>query len=172
MDERRRLGVEMVLDGHCAACETRYADAGAYVLVLLWPRASEGSSASSPPGAIASVASGRSGCWRVDPDHQRAGVGAILTELATDWLRDAGMTLATVKTGGDPGHARARRVYEKAGDVPFVWSFAVDSPMHRKASPPGGFGVPVGRGLATQARRRLPRLGVIGSSLKRRCQSC
>ena len=27
-----------------------------------------------------------------------------------------------------------------ATDVPFVWFLAVDSPMHRKASPPGGFG--------------------------------
>jgi hypothetical protein len=27
-----------------------------------------------------------------------------------------------------------------ATNVPFVWSFAVDSPMHRKVSPPGGFG--------------------------------
>jgi hypothetical protein len=34
MDQRRRLGVEMVLDGHPCPCETRYAEAGAYVLVL------------------------------------------------------------------------------------------------------------------------------------------
>ena len=37
-----------------------------------------------------------------------------LTEVATGWLRDAGMTMAMVETGGDPGHAPARRVYEKA----------------------------------------------------------
>jgi GNAT superfamily N-acetyltransferase len=55
----------------------------------------------------------------VDPDHQRAGVGAVLTEFATDWLRDAGMTVAMVETGGDPGHGPARRVYEKAGYTGF-----------------------------------------------------
>jgi hypothetical protein len=34
MDERRLLDVDLVLDGRAAASETRYADAGAYVLVL------------------------------------------------------------------------------------------------------------------------------------------
>jgi GNAT superfamily N-acetyltransferase len=50
----------------------------------------------------------------VDPDEQRRGIGTALTEVATGWLRDAGMTVAMVETGGDPGHAPARRVYEKA----------------------------------------------------------
>jgi len=35
--------------------------------------------------------------------------------FALDRLKDAGMTVAMVETGGDPGHAPARRVYEKAG---------------------------------------------------------
>jgi len=34
MDERRRLGVEIVLGGCRAANATRYVEAGAYVLVL------------------------------------------------------------------------------------------------------------------------------------------
>jgi len=34
MDERRRLGVELVLDGRRVASETRYGEVGAYVLVL------------------------------------------------------------------------------------------------------------------------------------------
>jgi GNAT superfamily N-acetyltransferase len=51
----------------------------------------------------------------VDPDCQHGGTGAALTELATDWLRGAGMRVAMVETGGDAGHAPARRVYEKAG---------------------------------------------------------
>ena len=51
----------------------------------------------------------------VDPDEQGRGIGTALTEVATGWLRDAGMTVAMVETGGDPGHAPARRVYEKAG---------------------------------------------------------
>jgi GNAT superfamily N-acetyltransferase len=49
----------------------------------------------------------------VDPDDQRGGIGTALTEFATGWLRDAGMTVAMVETGGDSGHAPARRVYEK-----------------------------------------------------------
>ncbi len=53
----------------------------------------------------------------VDPDHQGGGVGTALTEFALDRLKDAGMTVAMVETGGDPGHAAARRTYEKAGYV-------------------------------------------------------
>ena len=34
MDERRRLGVELVVDGRRVASETRYGEVGAYVLVL------------------------------------------------------------------------------------------------------------------------------------------
>jgi GNAT superfamily N-acetyltransferase len=51
----------------------------------------------------------------VDPDAQDRGVGTALTEFATDWLRGSGMRVAMVETGGDAGHAPARRVYEKAG---------------------------------------------------------
>jgi ribosomal protein S18 acetylase RimI-like enzyme len=53
----------------------------------------------------------------VDPDHQGGGIGTALTEFALDRLRDAGMRVAMVETGGDPGHAAARRTYEKAGYV-------------------------------------------------------
>lgn len=51
----------------------------------------------------------------VDPDHQGHGVGTSLTEFALARIEDAGMTVAIVETGGDPGHAPARRTYEKAG---------------------------------------------------------
>ena len=51
----------------------------------------------------------------VDPAHQHRGTGAALTEAATDWLRTSGMRVAMVETGGDPGHAPARRVYQQAG---------------------------------------------------------
>jgi ribosomal protein S18 acetylase RimI-like enzyme len=51
----------------------------------------------------------------VDPDHQGRGIGTALTGFTLDRLKDAGMTVAMVETGGDPGHAPARRVYEKAG---------------------------------------------------------
>ena len=53
----------------------------------------------------------------VDPDYQGSGIGTALTEFALDRLKDAGMTVAMVETGGDPGHAAARRTYEKAGYV-------------------------------------------------------
>jgi ribosomal protein S18 acetylase RimI-like enzyme len=51
----------------------------------------------------------------VDPDHQGDGIGTALTEFALDRIKDAGMAVAMVETGGDPGHAAARRTYEKAG---------------------------------------------------------
>jgi GNAT superfamily N-acetyltransferase len=51
----------------------------------------------------------------VDPGWQGRGAGGALTEFATEWLREQGMRVAMVETGGDPGHAAARRVYERAG---------------------------------------------------------
>jgi GNAT superfamily N-acetyltransferase len=51
----------------------------------------------------------------VDPEGQGRRVGTALTEFATAWLRDSGMRVVMVDTGGDEGHAPARRVYEKAG---------------------------------------------------------
>jgi len=54
----------------------------------------------------------------VDPDHQGSGIGTALTTFALDRLTDAGMEVAMVETGGDPGHAAASRTYEKAGYVP------------------------------------------------------
>jgi ribosomal protein S18 acetylase RimI-like enzyme len=53
----------------------------------------------------------------VDTDYQRRGIGSALTSFALDWMRDNGMTVAMVDTGGDPGHAPARRTYEQAGFV-------------------------------------------------------
>ena len=53
----------------------------------------------------------------VDPDRQGKGIGTALTEFALDRLKDAGMAVAMVETGGDPGHAAARRTYERAGYV-------------------------------------------------------
>lgn len=54
----------------------------------------------------------------VDPAHQRRGIGIALTTHATDWIRGQGMTVALIGTGGDPGHAPARRLYERAGYTP------------------------------------------------------
>ena len=51
----------------------------------------------------------------VDPAAQRRGIGSSLTEHATAWLREQGMRVAVLGTGGDPGHEPARRVYERLG---------------------------------------------------------
>jgi GNAT superfamily N-acetyltransferase len=51
----------------------------------------------------------------VDPNYQRIGVGTALTTFALGWIKDAGMSVAMVETGADPGHAPARHTYEKAG---------------------------------------------------------
>ncbi|MEG4205627.1 GNAT family N-acetyltransferase [Microcoleus sp. Pol7_A1] len=51
----------------------------------------------------------------VDPDFQGRGIGTALTEFALLWMKNAGMSVAMVETGGDPGHERARRTYEKVG---------------------------------------------------------
>ena len=51
----------------------------------------------------------------VDPDYQRRGISAQLTEFATDHMRSRGMNIAVVETGGDPGHEPARAAYEAAG---------------------------------------------------------
>lgn len=51
----------------------------------------------------------------VDPAFQGRGIAVALTEFSLAWMKDAGMTTAMVQTGGDPGHAPARRTYEKTG---------------------------------------------------------
>jgi ribosomal protein S18 acetylase RimI-like enzyme len=51
----------------------------------------------------------------VDPGRPGRGHGTALTEFALERLKEAGMGVAMVETGGDPGHAPARRAYEKAG---------------------------------------------------------
>lgn len=51
----------------------------------------------------------------VDPARQRTGIGTLLTQVAFASLREAGMQVAMVETGGDPGHEPARRTYQRAG---------------------------------------------------------
>jgi GNAT superfamily N-acetyltransferase len=51
----------------------------------------------------------------VDPDFQRRGIASRLTEHALDHMRQCGMDIAAVGTGGDPGHAPARAAYEALG---------------------------------------------------------
>ena len=54
----------------------------------------------------------------VDPQAQGHGIGTVLNQKALDRLREAGMAYAIVATANDPGHAAARRSYEKAGFRP------------------------------------------------------
>lgn len=51
----------------------------------------------------------------VDPDFQRRGIARRLIEKSIDHMRSCGMDIAAVGTGGDPGHAPARAVYEAQG---------------------------------------------------------
>lgn len=55
----------------------------------------------------------------VDPEHQRRGVGRALTDFALAHMREAGLSVAMVETGADPGHAPARRTYEQCGFEPW-----------------------------------------------------
>jgi ribosomal protein S18 acetylase RimI-like enzyme len=52
----------------------------------------------------------------VDPGSQNKGIGTKLTEIATDWIRESGMPVAFISTGGEnTGHDAAHATYEKAG---------------------------------------------------------
>jgi len=51
----------------------------------------------------------------VDPDCQRRGIAAALIRHSLEWFERAGLSIAMVETGGDPGHAPARRTYEASG---------------------------------------------------------
>lgn len=51
----------------------------------------------------------------VDPDQQKQGVGSALIEATEGFMREEGMRVALISTGGDPGHAPARVAYESAG---------------------------------------------------------
>ena len=67
---------------------------------------------------------GEIGLNAVHPDSAGQGIGTAMYEFALDRMRQAGLRVATVSTGGDPSHAPARRAYEKAGfavGIPSVW---------------------------------------------------
>jgi len=61
----------------------------------------------------------------VHPEYQRRGIATRLNQAALDAMKAAGMKMAVVETGGEEGHAPARRVYEKAGytGLPLVRHF-------------------------------------------------
>jgi ribosomal protein S18 acetylase RimI-like enzyme len=51
----------------------------------------------------------------VHPEYQNRGIGTALNIFALREMKESGMVMAKVETGGDPSHAPARRSYEKAG---------------------------------------------------------
>lgn len=51
----------------------------------------------------------------VDPFYQGRSIGKKLYDYALNHMKEAGMEIAIVSTGGDDSHAPARRAYEKAG---------------------------------------------------------
>jgi ribosomal protein S18 acetylase RimI-like enzyme len=54
----------------------------------------------------------------VHPDHQGDGIAVALVQHALDAIKAQGIGLAVVATGGDPGHAPARALYERFGFTP------------------------------------------------------
>jgi ribosomal protein S18 acetylase RimI-like enzyme len=67
---------------------------------------------------------GEIGLNAVHPDHAGAGIGTKMYDVALNRMRQAGMRVATVSTGGDASHAPARRAYQKAGftvGIPSIW---------------------------------------------------
>ena len=51
----------------------------------------------------------------VHPEYQNHGIGTQLNLFVLQKMKENGMKLAVVGTGGDEGHAPARKSYEKAG---------------------------------------------------------
>ena len=51
----------------------------------------------------------------VHPEYQNHGIGTELNSFALQKMKESGIKLAVVSTGGDESHAPARRSYEKAG---------------------------------------------------------
>lgn len=100
-----RMSQQQAVEDVCAAEDTNVwvaVDAGSTVGFVAVKLDSESSM-----GEIYMVA--------VDPDYQRRGIATSLIEFALDWMKVAGMSIAMVETGSDPGHNPARCTYEKLG---------------------------------------------------------
>ena len=63
---------------------------------------------------------GEIGLNAIDPIHAGQGLGTWMYGQVLTRMKDLGMKLAAVGTGGDPSHAAARRAYEKAGFGPAI----------------------------------------------------
>jgi GNAT superfamily N-acetyltransferase len=69
---------------------------------------------------------GEIGLAAINPNFAGRGIGTALCDFALQRMREAGMKVATVATGGDESHAPARRAYAKAGFdrvLPTQWMY-------------------------------------------------
>ena len=67
---------------------------------------------------------GEIGLNAVHPDYSGRGFGTEMYKYAIEMMKESGMQVATVATGGDTSHIPARRAYEKAGfnvQISSVW---------------------------------------------------
>lgn len=67
---------------------------------------------------------GEIGLNAVHPDAAGRGIGTRMYEFALQRMREQGMRVATVATGGDPSHLPAQNAYRKAGfdtEIPSTW---------------------------------------------------
>ncbi len=63
---------------------------------------------------------GEIGLNAVHPDHAGKGIGTWMYQHVLARMKELGMALAVVGTGGDSSHAPARRAYEKVGFGPAI----------------------------------------------------
>ena len=67
---------------------------------------------------------GEIGLNAIKPSYSGKGIGTKMYKFANKYMKDAGMLVSTVSTGGDPSHEPARHAYEKVGfdvQIPSVW---------------------------------------------------
>ena len=68
----------------------------------------------------ADTRTGEIGLNAVHPERAGRGIGTEMYDHVLARMKELGMAVATVGTGGDPSHAPARRAYEKAGFGPGI----------------------------------------------------
>jgi GNAT superfamily N-acetyltransferase len=98
-----RVGQKEVVEKYVVKCTTWVADVDGKVVGFVSYEMNE----SEKVGEVQLLA--------VHPEYQNHGIGTELNLFALQKFRESGMKLAVVGTGGDEGHAPARRSYEKAG---------------------------------------------------------
>lgn len=113
---------------HAAAVRAECLDPGVDVWVATGARPSHPphSSSTSPLGFVAvrmttedAAQVGDIEMIAVDPARQGEGIGDALMARAVAEIAARGVDLAVIGTGGDPGHAPARALYERHGFTPF-----------------------------------------------------